>query len=77
MNADFGAELPYEGLPTPFICVYLWLKTNSKTLSQGEPMSELPTGTVTFLFSDIGGTTQLLKRHREAMKIATGLAPED
>ena len=38
-------------------------------------MSELPTGTVTFLFTDIEGSTQLWERYPEAMK--TALANHD
>lgn len=30
-------------------------------------MAELPSGTVTFLFSDVEGSTQLLERHGAAM----------
>ncbi len=33
-------------------------------------MPEFPTGTVTFLFTDIEGSTQLWERHPEAMKTA-------
>ena len=33
-------------------------------------MSDLPSGTVTFLFTDIEGSTQLWERHSEAMKAA-------
>ncbi len=33
-------------------------------------MPEFPTGTVTFLFTDIEGSTQLWERHPEAMKAA-------
>src|SRR5262245_33220628 len=33
-------------------------------------MSERPSGTVTFLFTDIEGSTQLWEQHREAMKAA-------
>src|SRR5215475_2748913 len=33
-------------------------------------MNALPTGTVTFLFTDIEGSTQLIARHPEAMKDA-------
>jgi class 3 adenylate cyclase len=32
--------------------------------------SNLPTGTVTFLFTDIEGSTQLWEKHPEAMKAA-------
>ena len=38
-------------------------------------MGTLPTGTVTFLFTDIEGSTQLWERHPEAMK--TALARHD
>jgi Adenylate and Guanylate cyclase catalytic domain len=31
---------------------------------------ERPTGTVTFLFTDIGGSTKLWEQHPEAMKVA-------
>src|SRR5215216_40104 len=33
-------------------------------------MSEFPSGTVTFLFTDIEGSTQLWEKHPEAMKSA-------
>ncbi|MBI4316078.1 MAG: hypothetical protein HY679_09085, partial [Chloroflexi bacterium] len=33
-------------------------------------MPEFPTGTVTFLFTDIEGSTRLWERHPEAMKAA-------
>src|SRR5919201_1919598 len=33
-------------------------------------MASLPTGTVTFLFTDIEGSTQLWEKHPEAMKSA-------
>src|SRR5262245_10231529 len=33
-------------------------------------MAELPTGTVTFLFTDIEGSTRLWEQHPEAMSIA-------
>ena len=35
-----------------------------------EPSRDLPTGTVTFLFTDIEGSTQLWERHPEAMQAA-------
>ena len=38
-------------------------------------MSKLPTGTVTFLFTDIEGSTQLWEKHPEEMK--TALAKHD
>ncbi len=38
-------------------------------------MSHLPTGRVTFLFSDIQGSTKLWEEHREAMN--TTLARHD
>src|SRR5205809_1040036 len=34
------------------------------------PMSDLPTGTVTFLFTDIEGSTRLWEQHPEAMRAA-------
>src|SRR4029079_7683801 len=34
------------------------------------PMAELPTGTVTFLFTDIEGSTALWEQHRDAMRQA-------
>src|SRR5687768_425501 len=34
------------------------------------PMAELPTGTVTFLFTDIEGSTALWDQHRDAMRQA-------
>ena len=33
-------------------------------------MPELPTGTVTFLFTDIEGSTTRWEQHREAMQVA-------
>ena len=33
-------------------------------------MAERPTGTVTFLFTDIEGSTKLWEQHPEAMKVA-------
>lgn len=41
-------------------------------LDAGPPDSACPTGTVTFLFSDIDGSTQRWERHREAMKARGG-----
>ncbi len=35
-----------------------------------ESMGQLPSGTVTFLFSDVEGSTQLLERHGAAMGVA-------
>ena len=47
-------------------------------------MASPPTGTVTFLFTDIEGSTKLWDRHREAMQSALalwwpllGLTPEN
>src|SRR5579864_9816615 len=37
---------------------------------KGKSLVALPTGTVTFLFSDIEGSTQRWEAHREAMKAA-------
>src|SRR5438132_10087617 len=34
------------------------------------PMAELPTGTITFLFTDIEGSTRLWEQHPEAMEAA-------
>jgi class 3 adenylate cyclase len=42
-------------------------------LPQGDPMhpaTPLPTGTVTFLFTDIEGSTQLWEQHPDAMDAA-------
>ena len=39
-------------------------------LDAGPPGSARPTGTVTSLFSDIEGSTQLWERDHEAMKLA-------
>lgn len=33
-------------------------------------MTALPTGTVTFLFTDVEGSTKLWEQHSEAMKVA-------
>jgi predicted ATPase/class 3 adenylate cyclase len=35
-------------------------------------MADLPTGTVTFLFTDVGGSTRLWEQHPAAMRAATG-----
>ncbi len=35
-------------------------------------MAGLPSGTVTFLFTDIEGSTRLWERHPEAMRLALG-----
>ena len=37
-------------------------------------MNNLPSGTVTFLFTDIEGSTKLWEGHPEAMKAALGIA---
>src|SRR5215207_10161738 len=37
---------------------------------RGVPMPELPSGTVTFLFTDVEGSTQLWERDRVAMAAA-------
>src|SRR3712207_6769519 len=34
------------------------------------PMADLPTGTVTFLFTDIEGSTTRWEQHREALQVA-------
>jgi class 3 adenylate cyclase len=36
-------------------------------------MRELPTGTVTFLFTDLEGSTRLWEQHPDAMRNALGL----
>src|SRR5437588_11421721 len=36
----------------------------------GPAVAELPTGTVTFLFTDIEGSTRLWEQHPEAMQMA-------
>jgi hypothetical protein len=36
-------------------------------------MADLPTGTITFLFTDIEGSTRLREEHRAAMGMALGL----
>src|SRR3989442_1286925 len=40
-----------------------------------QPMADLPTGIVTFLFTDIEGSTRLWEQHPDAMR--TGLARHD
>jgi predicted ATPase/class 3 adenylate cyclase len=37
---------------------------------EGDPMAELPSGTVTFLFTDLEGSTRLWEEHPEAMQPA-------
>src|SRR5438093_225428 len=39
-------------------------------LRRRSPMPELPSGTVTFLFTDIEGSTQLWEQHPDAMRLA-------
>src|SRR3954468_6826475 len=39
---------------------------------QGESMAELPSGTVTFLFTDIAGSTTRWEHQPEAMRLALG-----
>jgi class 3 adenylate cyclase len=39
-------------------------------------MNNLPSGTVTFLFIDIEGSTKLWEQHPEAMKLAVELVLE-
>src|SRR5574337_1113108 len=38
--------------------------------ARGLTMTDRPTGTITFLFTDIEGSTKLWEHHREAMKLA-------
>jgi LuxR family transcriptional regulator, maltose regulon positive regulatory protein len=40
------------------------------TIDRGIGMAALPTGTVTFLFTDIEGSTQLWERHPQTMRVA-------
>jgi class 3 adenylate cyclase len=40
------------------------------TMVGAEPSPARPTGTVTFLFSDIEGSTERWERHRDAMAVA-------
>src|SRR5947209_3953423 len=42
----------------------------SRRPAQGPDLSDLPTGTVTFLFTDIEGSTRLWEQHPEAMRRA-------
>jgi class 3 adenylate cyclase len=44
--------------------------TRSHTATQEKPASALPTGTVTFLLTDIEGSTRLWDQHREGMRAA-------
>src|SRR3954447_21832260 len=46
------------------------MKTGSRPSGRRPPMAELPAGTVTFLFTDIEGSTRLWEQHPEAMQIA-------
>src|SRR5947209_3182702 len=39
-------------------------------MARRSPMPELPSGTVTFLFTDIEGSTRLWEQHPEAMEVA-------
>ena len=42
----------------------------TETYSKGVGMAALPTGTVTFLFTDLEGSTRLWEEHSEAMRDA-------
>jgi len=57
-RADLGAALPAALTPPP------------DQPSAGAAQPPLPTGTVTFLFTDIEGSTQLWERHAQAMGAA-------
>src|SRR3954447_3647157 len=46
------------------------MKTGSRPSGRRPPMAELPAGTVTFLFTDIEGSTRLWEQHPEAMPAA-------
>jgi hypothetical protein len=50
----------------------LTVRGAAPTLATGMPMADLdlPTGTVTFLFTDLGGSTRLLEAHPEAYRAA-------
>jgi len=45
-------------------------EVDSVVIASEIAMGSLPTGTVTFLFTDIEGSTQLWERSREAMRAA-------
>src|SRR5260370_36243484 len=55
---------PRSYRPSSHGCVDMvaWRQRRARLLRGGPAMSELPTGTVTFLFSDIEGSTRLLQR---------------
>src|SRR5947209_740236 len=44
--------------------------TRGRTTTQERPASVLPTGTVTFLLTDIEGSTRLWEQYREGMRAA-------
>src|SRR5262249_53966039 len=49
--------------------------SNTRIVRSGRPALNLPSGTVTFLFTDIEGSTRLWEEHPEAMR--TALARHD
>jgi predicted ATPase/class 3 adenylate cyclase/DNA-binding XRE family transcriptional regulator len=57
----------WEAAPAGVIEDAPWREPQSPTLTQS---SNLPTGTVTFLYTDIEGSTQLWKQHHQAMAAA-------
>jgi class 3 adenylate cyclase len=71
--------VPARVQPMP-LCEGRWTLRSVDTTEQfrrapeGDGMAGLPTGTVTFLFTDLEGSTRLWEQHSEAMHGALSLA---